>query len=420
MKITEEFLYFVWQNQLFDQNRLTSAGDSLKIIDTGKRNPYSGPDFSFSKIKIADTTWVGNIEIHVKSSDWYKHHHEKDDAFNNVILHVIYEDDLPYDQKMPRPLELKNLILPSIVKNYASIKANKSWLPCESLIDFRDSLKTDLWLERVCIERLERKVTELESIYTSLNKDLEQTFFVLLGKAIGQKANSTAFEFLTRQTPLKLILKYADKPETVEALLMGQAGFLDEPKDLYHAQQKKEYEFIKLKHQLTNISKSVWKTGGVRPYNQPTIRIAQFSRLLIKLFPFAEKVEKFELKQLQKALRIGTSSYWNSHFVFGKETNNSKKILGKSAIDSILINAVIPFLFFSGEKIQNEKLKDKAISFLEKISPEKNTVMSKWSSFGINASSALFSQALLEQHNNYCKKLACLNCGIGDQIIKRK
>lgn len=417
MKLEEEFLHFIWQNRLFNQSDLFIGDQKIEIIHPGSLNIYSGPDFSFSKIKIGDTTWAGNLEIHLKTSDWYKHNHQKDIAYQNLILHVVYENDLD-DENLPPVLELKNRIPKSILQNYSSLKKAKTWLPCDSLFNLSNPIKNSIWLERILIERLERKTLEIEEIFKETNKDFEQSFFIFLSRAFGLKANGFPFELLAKNTPLKVLLKYSDQPIICEAILMGQAGFLDFPLDEYSQNLKKQYEFYKIKHELNPISKRIWKTGGVRPYNQPTLKIFQLSQLIVKLFPVSEKIIENDFQELEKLFKLKTSGYWDTHFVIGKVSNQKVKSIGQATINTLIINSIVPYLFFISRHRDKPHLKEIALGYLEQIAPENNSIIKKWEAYEIEIKSALDTQSLLEQRNEYCKLLQCLKCGIGNQIIK--
>lgn len=417
MKIEEEFLHFIWQNRLFSNQNLFADNQKVEVLQTGFLNTYSGPDFSLSKIKIGDTLWAGNVEIHVKASDWFKHNHQKDEAYKNVILHVVYENDIE-SEELPPCLELKGHISDDIIKNYQSIKNEKGWLPCAKLFQLSNTTKNNIWFERLLVERIERKTEEISSLFQKSNQDLEQTMFAFIAKSLGLKANSFPFEILSLQTPIKILLKYGNDSSIIEAILLGQAGFLDSPKDEYSIELKNNYEFYKQKHSLESLSNKIWKTGGVRPYNQPTLKIAQLAQLVINLFPFSDKVLNQSFIELKKLFTIKTSPYWNNHYSIGKESSFKQKKLGEATINSIIINTIVPYYFFIAKYRDKQELKEKALSFLENIPPEKNSIISNWKEFNVELKSAWNTQSLIEQKNNYCNKLLCLKCGIGNQIIK--
>jgi len=417
VKIEEDFLHFIWQNRLFSNQNLFADNQKVEILQTGFLNTYSGPDFSLSKIKIGDTLWAGNVEIHVKASDWFKHNHQKDEAYKNVILHVVYENDIE-SEELPPCLELKGHISDEIIKNYQSIKNEKGWLPCAKLFHLSKTTKNNIWFERLLIDRIERKTEEISSLFQKSNQDLEQTMFVFIAKSLGLKANSFPFEILSLQTPIKILLKYGNDSAIVEAILLGQAGFLNTPKDEYSIELKNNYEFYKLKHNLESLSNKIWKTGGVRPYNQPTLKIVQLDQLVINLFPFSDKVMNQNFIELKKLFKIKTSPYWDNHYSIGKESSIKQKKLGEAAINSIIINTIVPYYFFIAKHRDKQELKEKALSFLENIPPEKNSIIFNWKEFNVELKSAWNTQSLIEQKNNYCNKLLCLKCGIGNQIIK--
>lgn len=417
MKPTEEFLHFVWQNKLFNQAGLKVNMQPLQIMHQGTSNPYSGPDFSFAKIKIGTTQWVGNVEIHINTSDWYKHNHQTDPAYNNVILHVVFNHDLD-DQKLPPVLELKHILFKHVYHNYLAIKKSQKWLPCHTLFQNTNPIKNNMWFERLVVQRLEKKVAKIEEWYNFFEKDLEQTFFTALATGFGLKANKSAFEDLAKSVSIHTLLKYKGLNFVVEAILFGQAGFLGNNEDEYAKNLKKEYDFYKEKHNLKSLSRVIWKTGGVRPPNLPTLKIAQFSSLIENIFPISDIIQDLKPKDIINKFHSIPSEYWDNHFVFGKEVKASKRSLGATTINSLVINTVVPFLFFVGKHRDNYELKEKAIELLDQIPPEKNSIIKNWENYNLEIKTSKQTQALIEQRNSYCVNLHCLHCGIGNQIIK--
>lgn len=421
--IKEDFLHYLWKLKKFDLSGLTtSKGQKVVILDFGTHNTDSGPDFFNAKIKIDNTIWVGNVEIHVNSSDWLKHNHQYDKAYNNVILHVVYNNDTDVKTESnitPPTLELKNRIKQNDLKNYKLLRFNNNWVPCEKLFSAVPSIPQISALEKTLTDRLITKSHKLEIVLEKKNFDWEEAFYIYLSRFFGMKTNSDAFEMLSNSIPYKILLKEKDSLTKVEALLFGQAGLLNEEfVDEYPNRLKTEFLHLNTKYKLGPLPKSLWKFSKLRPANFPTIRIAQLAKLLYNnTHLFSKILESDNTKAIKKLLETKLDGYWQNHFVFDKKSINRKKTLGKSTLDIILINSIIPTLFLYG-KIKNEqKYKQRAIDFLTEISPEKNSIINKWKNLGFNVQSAFDTQALLELKSNYCDNYRCLECPIGNYIM---
>jgi hypothetical protein len=421
----EDFLHYIWNFKLFSSNNLkTSKLEDIKIIKSGQPNTDAGPDFFNAQIQIGSTVWVGNVEIHLKSSDWNKHQHQIDKAYDNVILHVVYENDveiLNTKKQLIPTLELKELIPNHVFKNYQNLEKSTAWVPCENQIQKVDKFTLNAWLERLAYERLERKSTEIEIVLVQNTNDWESTFYQFLLKYFGLKVNAVPFELLAQNTPLKILEKHSGLL-SIEALLFGQAGFLNENVDEeYFLKLKKEYDFLKNKFKLTQLDKSVWKFLRLRPYNFPTLRIAQIAQLFVKQPRMFNKIVNTEkLEDIKSIFEVSASGFWDSHFNFN---NSSKQVVAKQignlTINNILINVVIPFVFVYGKKLNNEVIIEKALRWLEELKPETNTIITNWKRITVKPKSALQSQALIELKNNYCSKKKCLNCSIGNKLLKQ-
>lgn len=421
----EDFLHYVWKYKLFDtSNLLTTNKEAITIINSGQHNTDAGPDFFNGKIEIASTIWAGNIEIHINSSDWLAHKHQHDKAYNNVVLHVVFNDDkVIYDaHNNPIPtLELKGLINSELIAKNQYLQSSKDWVACQNQINTVDKFTINTWLNRLAIERLERKSEEIEFTLQQNKNDWEQTFYQYLFKYFGLKVNALPFEQLAINTPLKIAEKHS-QIISVEALYFGQAGFLeDNIKDEYYLCLQKEYRFLKAKFSLQPIDKSLWKLLRLRPANFPTIRISQLANLLNKETRlFTKVIEAEKVLVVEKLFKTETSEYWKSHYQFGVlAENSSTKKVGKTLINSLIINVVVPFLFVYGKQKQDEKLIDKALSFLENVKPENNSIITKWNELKVVSHNAMQSQALLELKNNYCSQKKCLNCNIGSKILQQ-
>jgi len=423
--IKEDFLHYLWKLKKIDLSNLTTTyGQKITIIDFGTYNTDSGPDFFNAKVKIDDTLWAGNIEMHVLSSDWIKHNHQLDKAYNNVILHVVYEDDISIttqsNVKIPT-LELKNRILKNDLKNYKLLRFNRDWVSCQKLFDNSSPFSRIQAIEKALTDRLLVKSSRLKDIYFRKDSDWNEAFFVFLARYFGMKVNADAFEMLANSITYKTILKEKDQLLKIEALLFGQSGLLDRDfKDDYPNKLKQEYLHLKKKYNLEPIPVSIWKFSKLRPPNFPTIRIAQLAKLLfdIKAF-FSEIIENDNLKIIKELFKVKVSGYWLNHYLFDEDSKPRQKSLGKSAIDVLIINTVVPTIFLYGLLENEETYKQKAIDFLSGIPAEKNSIINKWIDLGFNVSSAYDTQALLELKQSYCSKYRCLECPVGNDLMNK-
>jgi hypothetical protein len=420
----EDFLHHLWKFKLYNRHNLrTTDGEAVEVVHAGQHNTDAGPDFFNAKVKVGQTLWAGNVEIHLKSSDWKKHAHHLDGAYKNVILHVVHDHDeeiATSEGTQVVTLELKEKFNPKLYKNYLQLVESKEWIPCEKKIKSVDKLTVDAWLERLLVERLERKT---ENILQSLriNKNSwEETFYHQLAKNFGFQLNSLPFELLAKSLPLSYLGKHKNNLAQVEALLFGQAGLLEKKfKDEYPNQLKQEYNFLKKKFSLKPLDGSQWKFLRLRPSNFPTVRIAQFAQLIHRSSHFFSKILEMEKTgELKKLFEVSVSEYWNNHYIFDKVSTRREKHLGETANLIILINTVVPFLFAYGKQRQSEIHEERALNFLEKLSPEKNTIINHWNELGIKSDNAARTQALIQLKNEYCTGKNCLNCAIGNKIIR--
>lgn len=418
--MTEEFLHYIWKLRLFNCDLFSSENEEIQILKSGEHNRDAGPDFFNAKIKIGDTVWAGNVEIHVKASDWVKHNHHHDKSYSNVILHVVYELDQKYEASKIPVLELKNKFSSSIWNNYKRFQESTLWIPCEKQLKYIDNFLITNWLERLLVERLENKTTKIIEVLKFNNNNWEETFYQLLAFNFGFKINAIPFHLLSKSLALKYLAKHKNNPLQIEAMIFGQAGFLFENfTEQYPNVLKEEYNFLRQKYQLKPIEKHLWKFLRLRPLNFPTIRIAQFAQLIYKsTFLFSKIIESRGLEEIEKLFKLKTSSYWETHFLFDKPAKKQEKNLGTSSIQNIIINTIIPCLFAYGESRGENQYKEKALHYLENITSEDNSIIEKWKKLGIRCNSAYYSQALLQLRNEYCIKKNCLNCDIGKSVIK--
>jgi hypothetical protein len=421
----EDLLYFVWKFKLYKDFKIFDHEyKQIKVLNPGIQNYNSGPDFTGAQIKADEVTWVGNIEIDIKSSDWYRHGHHVNKDFNNVVIEVVNVYDKNVISENGRKVSVIEIkIEPEILNKYTDFLENKTFIPCSSDIKDVDPVKMQLWLGNVLVERLRAKSEYISGILKSNKNSWEDTFYQLLARSFGFNVNSDPFEWLAKSLPLKYLAKHHKNIIQLEALLFGQAGFLFDNiiENQYHKDLKKEYQFLKTKYQLIPIEKHLWKFMRIRPSNFPTIRISQFANQIFKSHSlFSKIIHENSLDNIRQLFDIEASEFWNNHYNFDSQSNFKKKSLGEESIDKILINTVIPIIFVYGESTNNESLKERAINFLENIIPERNNIIDKWKDLGVKIPSAFYSQALLNQKKEYCTHGRCLECGIGIEILKNQ
>jgi len=420
--MTEEFLQYIWKHALYYPSSLTTVDEEeVTVLKPGEQNFNAGPDFLNARLKIGDTTWAGNVEIHINSSDWIKHHHQNNKAYNNVILQVVYHNDvkanLQNGSQVPT-VEVK--FEKRLYENYQKLLNSNKWIPCQDQLKGGDSFRINHVLSELTVERLREKSDEIAQTLRFTKNDWSETFYIHLAKNFGFKVNAVPFEMLARSLPLKCIARHKDNPLQIEALLFGQAGFLnDRCDDEYYRLLVREYHFLKSKFNLKPLEKHLWKFLRLRPCNFPTIRLAQFARLLHgSSFLFTKIIQTGDLMQLKDYFDITASEYWETHYHFKKESvSNSKKSLGTLSFNNVVINTVVPVLFVYGEQHNKNELKDRAIDFLTALPAEDNHIIRNWSRMKFHPENAFESQGLLQLKNRYCARRKCLNCQIGKKII---
>ena len=424
--IKEEFLHFLWRTKKIQPEHLvTTDGRVIDILDFGTYNVDSGPDFFNAKINIEGTVWAGNIEMHVFSSDWKRHKHQHDKAYENVILHVVYENDkdilLSNENTSIPTLALKGKIPKSFVDNYFNLMQSKALIPCQNMISTVAFEKIELWKYTLAIDRLYHKSQQVSDILLSTGNDWEETLYIMLARYFGAKVNTEPFERLARSLPLKVVNKNKDKRDTLDALFFGQAGMLmANYEDEYLVRLKKEYQFQQKKYSLKPIDPVAWKFSKMRPMNFPTIRIAQFSGLMYRVtFLFSQIRESTYPAEIRQMLHSDVTEYWYDHYRFGTLSSAMKKNTSIDFVDLLLINAIAPVLYHYGRSSGDEKCIDVAIKLLEAIGSEKNSVIDHWKELGISSKTAFDSQALIHLKNNYCNEFKCLSCKIGNEIMNK-
>lgn len=420
----EELLYFVWKFKLYNILSIHDNNQSdLQVLSPGNQNTDAGPDFTEAKIKSENTIWVGNVEIHLKSSDWYKHGHQLDKAYNSVILQVVVNHDKEVKTENGRLLPVIEIEPnPDVEQKYLQFISNKLFIPCAKDINVVDKFKIEMWLAKVLTERLIDKTLHIQNILSENKNNWEECFYQLIARSFGFKINAEPFEWLAKSIPLKILVKHHNNLNHLEALLFGQAGFLDNQgiDCEYYKVLKQNYQFLKNKYQLKPFENYVWKFLRIRPSNFPTIRIAQFAQLVHKSNSLFSKIIHAEhLNEIKSFLMVDASEYWDNHYYFNKTSNIKKKAMGEQSRDSLIINTIVPIIFIYGKITGDEKLREKAVHLLENLAPEKNKILVEWRKLGVRVSSAFYSQALLHQKKLYCAHTRCLECGIGIEILKK-
>ena len=421
----EELLHYVWQHKKFNTlNLKTTHKDSVSIVSVGQHNLNAGPDFFNAQLNIGEQLWAGNVEVHIKSSDWYVHNHETDSAYDNVILHVVYEHDTEIyrkDNSVIPTLELKTFINKDVLHNYQKLFANQNkWINCESDFAAIPELTLNNWLERLFFERLERKAKTIDELLIASKNDWEAVLFKLLAKNFGLKVNGEAFFSLAKSIDFSVVRKLQSKPEQLEALFFGQAGLLnDDIQDVYYLGLQKEYAFLKQKFGLTNTQVVPLQFFRLRPPNFPTIRLSQLAILYNKHNNlFSKVIATNTIDELYSLFKISTSEFWENHYTFSKVSKTSKKMLTKSFIDLLLINTILPLKFCYAK--QKGKLNDEVIlTIAQHITSEKNSIVNAFNNLKEVSTSALQSQALLQLKVEYCDKNKCLQCAIGNSLITK-
>lgn len=421
----EELLHYIWRFQAYQSTSLcTTQQESLQIIKPGFYNTDAGPDFRESEIILGTTRWYGHVEIHLRSSDWIKHGHTEDLAYQNVILHVVLEEDEPIlranGTRIPC-LELQTRIRPELLHTYRKLYQKPSTIPCAGMLPRVPELTRRLWLDRLQIERLEARAQRTLQCLEENTGDWETTFYQLLGRGLGLRVNQEAFQELTRRTPLAILRRHRDQLFQLEALLFGQAGLLPtDGEDSYPLELRKEYLFLQKKYQLTPMTGQEWKFSRMRPAGFPTIRIAQLAMLLHRTdHLFSRMVVVERVSDIYHILAVKVSNYWATHYRFGKLTTFAEKRLGKQAIDQIIINIIVPFLFAYGQVRASEKHRERAGQLLEQVAAEGNHILRAWKKLGMEAGHAGDSQALLQLRKEYCDAHRCLECGIGTWLLRQ-
>lgn len=417
--MNESFLHFLWKYRLFEDQLFTQEGDEITVIHPGTHNFDAGPDFLTAKVRIGSTLWAGNVEIHVRSSDWLKHNHDKDPVYQNIVLHVVYEDDKQLSINTPTVAVREN-VSKDLYNRYLNLINNKNWIPCEQLASQVDYFVWESWKERLTIEKLEKKSDEIKTLLTLKKNNWEEAFYISLARNFGFKVNGAPFELLAKSLPLRYLAKHKNNLFQIEALLFGQAGFLSGKtfQDAYPQSLQKEYQYLRSKFTLQPIDESLWRFLRLRPANFPHIRLAQFAQLIHKSTAlFSYTIETNRIADIRNLLIVKASKYWQNHYTFDKPSTPRQKFLGDSATDLLLINTIIPFIFIYGMVKEQQELKERALQFLSELAPESNHIIKKYKAIGVEAKNASHTQALIYLKKNFCTPKKCLHCPVGKKLL---
>jgi len=421
--MTEDFLQYIWQHRLYlPEGNVTVEGETVKPLQPGQLNRHAGPDFTNARIGIGDTLWAGCVEIHLRSSDWERHGHHTDPAYNNVVLHVVYQHDADVYNARRQKIPVMELHFDACYfDNYNRLASKKAKIACHDEPCKLDDFSFASWMERLSIERLEQKYETVMQTYTSTGNHWEETLYRRLARNFGFSLNALPFETLAKSVSLTILLKHRDHLQQLEALLFGQSGMLadEDLADTYFSELQKEYLYLQKKYRLEPIDRFLWKFLRLRPVNFPTLRIAQFAALIHQNdHLFSQIMETKSVEIFEEIFDLKASAYWDTHYVFGKESPKRTKTFGKQSIYMILINTVVPFLFTYGKARGINDYCTRAISLLESLPPENNSILTSWEEMGVRNTDAFLSQALLQLTNEYCQPKRCLHCAIGNRIVR--
>jgi hypothetical protein len=415
--MTERLLQFIWQFQYFNKSELSAvSGETVQVITPGQYNTNQGPDFAQAKIKIGDTTWAGTVELHTRTSEWNRHDHHHDSNYNNVVLHVVWENDTT-SNNIP-VIELRERVPKILLQRYEELMNSPAFIACEKSIQEVQDITWKSWKERLLAERLLRKANAVDEYLLQNNYHWEETFWWLLARSFGMKVNADAFEAIARSIPLTILAKQKQQIHQLEALLLGQAGLLDNKfEEDYPKLLRKEYYFQKSKHKLKPAPVPVLFLR-MRPGNFPTIRLVQLAKLVHESVHLFSKIkDEDSLKDVKQWLDVTANDYWHYHYRFGEPSGFKEKKLGSTMIDNIIINTVVPVLFAYGNYYGEQKYKDKALQWLGESASENNSITRGFHMIGIENQNAYDSQALIELKNEYCDKKRCLDCSAGNSIL---
>lgn len=422
-QISERLLQFIWLFRYFNAaNISTIDGKQIQVIHPGSLNHNQGPDFLEAKIKIENTLWIGNVELHIKSSDWLVHNHANDTNYENIILHAVWENDKTINGKNGETIptiELQRYIPKLMLWRYSELMQSQNFVACQQHLPALSSVSWLAWKERLLVERLQRKSIAIKQNIDAVNQHWEEVFWWQLASNFGIKVNAEAFLQIAKSIPISILAKHKSQIHQLEALLFGQANLLNENfKEDYPQLLQREYRFLKNKYQLQKllIAPAFLR---MRPAAFPTIRLAQLAMLVKQsshLFSLVKETKS--ITEIKKLFDVSANDYWNYHYLFDEPINFKQKNIGNQMIENIIINTVVPVLFAYGSVRNENSYKEKAINWLQQLLPERNAITKKWEMFGVENISAFDSQALIELKNNYCRYKKCLDCTVGNKVLR--
>lgn len=420
--MNEALLQFIWQHSLYNHAGLqTVSGEPVTVIYSGRINRDAGPDFLEAKVKVGQTILVGNVELHSRSSDWLRHGHQNDTAYQNLIMHAVYENDVQEVAANTPTIVLKGHIPEKVMETYAGLIKTTNKLPCAGQHTSVKEITKESWLSRLLAERWEQKLSDWNVLLENSAEDWRNLLYWRMAANFGFKTNAAPFLMLAQSLPLNIPTRHKDNLLQLEALFFGQAGMLNgDFIDDYPRELQREYDYLKKKYKLKQIPDGLWKFLRMRPVNFPSIRVAQFAALVHKsLHLFSQIIETHSVKEISPLLEVKASSYWDTHFRFDVvQEQKAPKTLGKSSIENIIVNTIAPIQFLYAARQDTAILQERALLLLENVPAEENAITRLWEENSWSAANAAQSQALLQLYNNYCSKKRCLECTIGLNIIR--
>ena len=418
--MTERLLQYIWQFQYFSRSELqTTQGENIQVLFPGKPNTNQGPDFLNAQIKIGNTTLAGSVELHLKTSQWQEHGHQNDPNYKNVILHVVFEDDTKINASSVPVLELQSRISTVLLQRYNSLMQAGTFISCANSIAGVKEITWTAWKERLLAERLTRKSNLVFDFLKKNNYHWEETFWWMLARNFGMKVNSDAFEAIAQSIPVNILAKHKNQIHQLEALLLGQAGLLNGAfNDDYPQLLQREYSFLKKKYNLKPTHIRV-QSLRMRPGNFPAIRLAQLAMLIQhSAHLFSRILETENVLEIKKLFEVTANDYWHYHYTIDELSGFKKKTIGKEMMENVVINSIVPVLFAYGLHHKEEKYKTKALNWLEATAAERNAVTKGFSALQLANKTAYDSQAYIELKTQYCDQKHCLQCAVGNALLK--
>ena len=429
----EQLLQYVWKHKILPLECLeTTDGKALEIIDPGLHNRNAGPDFFNAKLRIGNTMWVGNVEIHEHSKDWFRHGHDSDPAYDNVVLHVVEDVDCDVTNSRGEFIPQIKLCVPvTVTLNYKELLNADAYPPCYRIVPELAQLTVHSWMAALQTERLERKTLDIARRAERANGSWEDAYFITLARNYGFGINGDAFEQWAYNVPLNQVAHHRDDIFQIEAIFLGQAGLLDidaipakyqkeAMNDGYFNRLKNEYKYLAHKFSLTPMNRTMWKFLRLRPQNFPHIRISQLATLYHeRKTSLSQLVECMNVDEMRRMLSTHVTEYWATHYTFGAESASNSKSMSPFSINLLMINTAIPMLFAYGRHTCDDTLCDRAFDMLEQLKAEDNHIIRMWKECGLKVATAGDSQALIQLKNEYCDRKDCLRCRFGYEYLKR-